>query len=94
MKLSELTYDYLKSVGLSKASIHTDNSDAMRSIPNEYQLELAKQELTERYGDVEIVINPDAAWFDQIKIDDAKWQADYADFCRRKGEWCRRNTAE
>lgn len=94
MKLSELTYDYLLSVGLPNASMHSDASDALSTVDNEFRLERAKKELMAGYGDVEIVINPDAAWFDQIKIDNAKWQADHEDYCRRKGEWCRRNTAE
>lgn len=94
MKLSELTYDYLLSVGLPKASMHTDASDGLRGMYNEYQFEQAKKELMAGYGDVELIITPGAAWFDQIKIDNAKWQADHEDYCRRKGEWCRQNTEE
>jgi len=94
MKLSELTYDYLQSIGLGRASMHTDASDALRLLYNAEQLERTKQELAAKYGDVDLIITPGAAWFDQIKIDNAKWQADHEDYCRRKGEWCRRNTAE
>lgn len=88
MKLSELTYEYLQSLGLSQAHMHTDASDSQRYLYNEYQFEAAKQELMSAYGDVNIIINPDADWFDRIKIDDAKWQADHKEFCQRKAEWC------
>lgn len=94
MKLSELTYDYLQSIGLGRASMHTDASDGLRGMYNEYQFEQAKKELMARYGDVNLIIDPSEIWFNQIKIDDAKWQADHEDYCRRKGEWCRQNTAE
>lgn len=88
MKLSELTYDYLLSVGLPKASMHTDASDGLRGMYNEYQFEQAKKELMAGYGDVEITINPDADWFDRIKISDPKWKEDHEKYCRDKAAWC------
>lgn len=94
MKLSELTYDYLQSIGLGRASMHTDASDGLRGMCNEYQFEQAKQDLMAGYGDVNIIITPDAEWFNKIKIDDAKWQADHEEFCRQKGEWCKKYGAE
>ena len=94
MKLSELTYEYLKSVNIPIAHIHTDCSDALRQIGNNEALEAAKEELMQSYGDVEIVVCPYSPWYDRIKIMDAKWQADYADYCRRKAAWCSKNTAE
>ena len=90
MKLSQLTYSYLCSIGLPGAHMHTDSSDALRSLHNEYQFEKAKEDLMAGYGDVNLIIAPDAAWFDQIKIDDAKWQADHEEFCRRKAEFCQK----
>lgn len=88
MKLSQLTYEYLQSVRLYRAHIHTDCSDALREFCNPEQFELAKQALFEKYGDVTIEINPKADWFDRIKIVDEKWQADYDKFCRDKAAWC------
>ena len=88
MKLSELTYSYLCSVGLSRAHIHTDCSDALREFCNQDQFERAKQALFEKYGDVTIEINPEADWYDRLKIVDGKWQADYDNFCRDKAAWC------
>lgn len=88
MKLSELTYDYLLSVGLPKTFMHTDRGDSLRQMGNEFQLEKAKSDLIAAYGDVEISIHPDAYWFDQIKIEDEKWQADHEEYCREKAAWC------
>lgn len=88
MKLSELTYGALQSAGLSIAHMHTDNSDAMTRITSREGLDLAKQELASRYGDVEIVIDPSADWFDRIKIVDDKWKADHERFCKDKAAWC------
>ena len=94
MKLSELTYEFLESVGLTRVSMPTDCSDALLSVSNEATLEKAKSELSGRYGDVDIIVNTDAEWFDKIKIDDAKWQADFDRFCNRKAAWCSKNGAE
>lgn len=88
MKLSELTYEALQSVGLSLAHMHTDNSDAMTVIANQDGLDRARMELASRYGDVEITINPDADWFDRIKISDPKWKEDHEKYCRDKAAWC------
>lgn len=90
MKLSELTYEFLESVGLSSASMHTDSSDGLRLLYNESQFQQAKEELMARYGDVNLIIDPSEFWSRQIKIDDAKWQADFDAFCKDKGEWCRK----
>lgn len=94
MKLSELTYEYLQSLGLSRAYMHTDCSDGLRSMRDEYHFNVARSVLMTNYGDVNLIINPDAAWFDQIKIDDAKWQADHEEFLKEKAEFCRKYGAE
>ena len=88
MKLSELTYEALQSAGLSRAHMHTDESDAMTVIASQAGLDQARQELTSRYGDVEITINPDADWFDRIKIVDQRWKEDHEKYCRDKAAWC------
>lgn len=88
MKLSELTYAHLQSIGLSRAHIHTDCSDGLQQFDTQDSFDRAKAGLMAAYGDVNLVIDPAADWFDQIRIDDAKWQADYDEFCRQKLEWC------
>ena len=88
MKLSQLTYKYLQSIGLSMAHIHTDASDGLRQFCGQEQFDRAKQALFEKYGDVTIEVNPKADWYDRIKIVDEKWQADFDKFCRDKAAWC------
>ena len=88
MKLSELTYDYLCSIGLSTAHMHTTREDMLRCINSQWAFDQAKKELMDHYGDVNLIIQPDADWYKQIRIDDEKWQKDHDDFNRRKQEWC------
>ena len=90
MKLSELTYEYLQSIGLPNAHMHTDRTDALRSMHNEYHFNQAKQDLMAGYGDVDLIINPEGAWYEKIVIDDAKWRADHEAFCKEKAEFCRK----
>lgn len=90
MKLSELTYEFLESIGLPRTHMPTDCSDSVTLIDNPERFERAKKELAERYGDVELVIDPAQAWFNQIRIEDEKWKADHERYCKAKGEWCRK----
>lgn len=94
MKLSELTYEYLQSIGLSRAHIHTDCSDALRLFNNQYQFESAKQDLFGRYGDVDLIITPDAEWYNRIQIDNEKWREDHEAFCTEKAAWCAKYGAD
>ena len=89
MKLSELTYSYLQSVGLGRAYIHTDRTDCLRQFDCKSQFECAKADLMRLYGDVTIEVNPDAIWYDRIKIVDSNWQTDHDGFCRMKAAWCK-----
>ncbi len=90
MKLSELTWDVLQSMGLSRVSMNTDRSDAMCSIGSEASLEYAKEKLMSGYGDVLITVDPSAEWYDQIRIDDPKFQAEHQAYLEDKGRWCSR----
>lgn len=94
MKLLELTYEYLQSIGLRNAYMPTDCSDELYSMHNEYHFDVAKSVLMANYGNVNLIINPNADWFDRIRIDDAKWKEDHEAFCRKKGAWCKKNGAE
>lgn len=88
MKLSELTYEFLESVGLSKVSMHSDRSDALSSVSSAVVLDRVKRDLAGRYGDVTLVITPEEAWYNQIRIEDAKWQADHDEYCADKAAFC------
>ncbi len=88
MKLSELNYSNLCALGLSRAHIPTDCSDSLRLFESQDQFEKAKQDLFDKYGDVDLIITPDAVWYDRIRIDDAQWQRDHAIYCANKAVWC------
>lgn len=87
-KLSELTFESLVSVGLKGVAMPTDCSDCVSIIDNEGQFDRAQKELMARYGDVDIVITPDAAWYDRLRIDDRKWEEDHKRFVEQKAAWC------
>jgi len=90
INLHELNYELLVSLGLPKASIHTDETDALRQLYNDFQTEKAKKELAEKYGDVELIIDPNEDWFNVIRIDNEKWRNDHDAFCKEKADWCAR----
>ena len=95
MKLSELTYEYLQSIGLGRVHMHTDCSDALREIHCQFAFDDAKKQLFEKYGDVNLIINPNAEfWSDTIKIDDEKWKADHKKYCDDKADWCSKHGCE
>lgn len=94
MKLSELTYEYLQSIGLQNAHMPTDCSDGLRLMPDECHFNDAKRELMANYGNVDLIINPEGAWYEKIVIDDAKWQADHEAFLKEKAEFCGKYGAE
>jgi hypothetical protein len=94
IKLSELTYEFLASIGLRDAHMHTDCEDGLRCIPNTFHTERAKEELSAKYGDVDLVITPSAVWYERIVIDDEKWRADHEAFCKEKAAWCKKYGSE
>lgn len=87
-KLSELTFESIVSVGLKGVAMPTDCSDCVSIIDNEGQFDRAQKELMARYGDVDIEVNPEADWYDRIKIIDEKWKADHKKYCDDKAAWC------
>ena len=88
IKLSELSYEFLMSIGLPKAHMHTDDSDCVREMYNSYHTEDAKKKLAEKYGDVDLIITPEAEWYGRIVIDNEKWRQDHYAYCKEKAAWC------
>ena len=88
MKLSELTYEYLESIGLGQVAIHTDCSDALRMVRDREEFEQVKNGISSVYGDVNMIVNPAGYWYEQVVIDDAKWREDHAKYCEEKAAWC------
>lgn len=90
MKLSELTYDLLKVIGLEDSCMPDDYQDSLRRINSEATLDDIKDKLTSRYGDVNIIVDTTAIWSRQIEIDDAKWKEEFDKYCEEKAAWCAR----
>jgi hypothetical protein len=88
-KLSELTFDEIMSILGEKDhfNMHYDESDAMRHIGNEASFEQAKKQLMDKFGDVMMSINPEAEWFDKVKIEDEDWKRAEAEYDRAKDEF-------
>lgn len=88
MKLSELTFSMALKQGADHFCMHYDASDSQRQVNNQAQLDAVKRQLMEKYGDVDITVDPDAPWFDVVTINDERWQADYKAYCDKKQAWC------
>lgn len=89
MKLSELKFDEIcRTLEDNKFCMHYDASDCLNDIISEKCLDSVRNILMEKYGDVEVSINPGANWWDEVKIEDEKWKSDHDEFNRKKQAWC------
>ena len=85
--LSTVTYDYVASA-LGKPRFSAPNpDDSLRGINDEGDWEDWKSRTIHKWGDVEIKINPEANWFDQIVILDPAFNKRKDDYARAKGAW-------
>ena len=86
IKLSDLDYDAVEYIFGDSSISFPKPSDEMRGVRNESDLEDWKEETMERYGDVEVELDPNAsAWFNKVKINDKKFNDDKADYVQAKG---------
>jgi len=86
IKLSDLDYDAVEYIFGDGSISFPKSSDEMRGVRNESDLEDWKKETMERYGDVEVELDPNAsAWFNKVKINDKKFNDDKADYVQAKG---------
>jgi len=86
IKLSDLDYDAVEYIFGSESVSFPKPSDGMRGVRNKSDLEDWKKETMERYGDVEVELDPNAsAWFNKVKINDKKFNDDKADYVQAKG---------
>lgn len=88
-KLSELTFDEIMSIlgAEDEFHMHYDESDALMTIGSEKSFERVKEKLMDRFGDVMISINPEAHWFDKVKIEDEDWKKANKEFTDGKMEF-------
>lgn len=87
VQLSTLTYDQVaKALGDSRFSAPYA-SDELRQINNEYDWEDWKKATLEKYGDVDIELDPSAPWYGKIKVLNKAFTKDKADYIKGKGDF-------
>ena len=83
--LDELTFDIVKQFFPKEREIAFPNTDdTSRLVSNERDLEDWKSETKNKFGNVRIFFNPNAVWYDQVKIKDEKFNKAKDSF--RKGK--------
>lgn len=90
MKLSEATFGGICEIlGQKDFNIHYDNSDVLRLCTNDNAFEEVKSMLIDKYGDINISINPDASfWGNKVTIEDDGWKQAYDEEMKKKAAWC------
>jgi hypothetical protein len=61
--------------------------DSLTTINNRGTFNYWKNKTLERYGDVELEFNPEAVWFDRVKLIDNKFKQDKEQYTRAKQAW-------
>ena len=85
--LSTLTYDQVANA-LGDTRFHAPNpDDSSRGINREGDWEDWKANTMEKWGDVEVVLNPTAHWFAKVKIVDPAFNKRKDDYSAAKGAW-------
>jgi hypothetical protein len=85
--LSSLTYDQVaKALGDSRFSAPNPD-DSLRGINDERSWEDWKAGTIKKWGDVEIELNPEAVWFNKVKILDPAFNKRKTDYTNAKGAW-------
>jgi hypothetical protein len=83
--LSKLDYKYLNSYFDAEKFSAPNPDDSLRSINNERDWNSWKDDIIDRFGDVQVALNKDAVWFDQLKIIDTKFMKDKENYIQAKG---------
>ena len=74
--LDELTFDIVRQF-FPKGDIAFPNTDdSSRNVSNEKDLEDWKSETKNKFGNIKVFFNPNAVWYDQVKIKDKEFNKD------------------
>ena len=74
--LDELTFDIVRQF-FPKGDIAFPNTDdSSRNVSNEKDLEDWKSETKNRFGNIKVFFDPNAVWYDQVKIKDKEFNKD------------------
>jgi len=88
MKISELKFEQCIKPSESQFYMHYDNSDCLREICSQKDLDKSRNALMSKFGDVEVEIRLNGNWNERVVIIDAKWNAEHKDYCDAKQAWC------
>ena len=75
--LDELTFDIVRQFFPKEREIAFPNTDdTSRLVSNERDLEDWKSETKNRFGNIRVFFDPNAVWYDQVKIKDKEFNKD------------------
>lgn len=78
MKLSELKIEDV--LGMT---MHENEDDCLRTVHNQQSLDDIRGKLMEKFGDVDITINPEHS---QVRITSENWVSAHKAYCDKKAE--------
>ena len=84
-KLSKLDYKFLNSYFDAEKFSAPNPDDSLRQINNERDWDQWKAGTLEKYGDVDVELNKDEAWFSKFKIIDTEFMKDKKSYTDAKG---------
>lgn len=84
VKLSQVTLEELHE-NMPIVYMQDSANDVQHSITTQRDLDYVRTNLMRYYGDVNIIVGGY-----KVIIDDEKFKSDFNEFCRIKGEWCKR----
>ena len=84
-KLSKLDYKFLNSYFDAEKFSAPNPNDSLRQINNERDWDQWKAGTLEKYGDVDVELNKDEAWFSKFKIIDTEFMKDKKSYTDAKG---------
>jgi len=74
--LDELTIDIVRQFFPEGEVAFPNPNDSSRMVRNERDLEDWKSETKNRFGNIRVFFNPNAVWYDQVKIKDKEFNKD------------------
>ena len=83
--LDKLTFDIVKQFFPKEREIAFPNADdTSRLVSNERDLEDWKSETKNKFGNIKVFFNPNAVWYDQVKIKDKEFNKEKDSYMQGK----------
>lgn len=89
MTINQLSFkDICNLLSVDCFHMHYDESDCVRTISNEKTYNTTREQLTSKFGNVEVSVNPGNFWCEKLKIEDKVWNKAHKAYCDGKAAWC------